>query len=160
MARTLLDLVVQVGAFSVGGMLQVSGGGCANERSRACSVPAGAETGLRGRVCERAGHGGLAAQATLEFEFLQQTLAAYETVASKAAFKRLHTLLRTLTKLPAPPAATSGPAASKPGKLGRGGSTLSPADLVPEVLQADLRELEQVLKDNRRATVVQFRCFA
>jgi len=93
-ARTLLDLVVQIGSFSVAGMQQ----------------------------------------ALLEIEFIQRTLAAYETVHSKDTFQRIYSTLRASTEVDAPP--------------GRGGG-----------VDSDLQELDQLLTENRRATALQFRCF-
>ena len=79
---------------------------------------------------------------------MQQTLAAYETVASKSTFKRIYHTLRASTKLP--------PSA----KAERSRTPLPLADHVSEVLQPELKELAQLLRDNRQATATQFRCFS
>jgi hypothetical protein len=112
MARTLLDLVVQLSTLSVGGMLQ----------------------------------------AMLEIEFLQHTLAAYETVVSKATFARVFHVLRAATVLPATGTAK--------GDRPRAGGGSGGADAVAAALQPELKELAQLLRDNQKATAMQFRCFA
>ena len=81
----------------------------------------------------------------LEIEFLQQTLSAYETVSSKATFKRIYGALRASSRLPA--------SASKSDRS-------RSADAVADALQPELKELQKLLQDNRQATATQFRCFS
>eukprot|EP00160_Parvularia_atlantis_P021152 Unigene9050_Nuclearia_a/m.27684 Unigene9050_Nuclearia_a/g.27684 ORF Unigene9050_Nuclearia_a/g.27684 Unigene9050_Nuclearia_a/m.27684 type:complete len:559 (+) Unigene9050_Nuclearia_a:945-2621(+) len=90
-------------------------------------------------------------QVLLELEFIQQTLAAYETPDSRGNFAGAVTILRALTRLqPAVGAAAKG-----------GSSELGPTEAKdPPALQAELKELREVLRQAARFSEAQFRCFA